>query len=330
MSIGHGMIWPLAAEYARRGWAVRRANWAQRVTNLSGNHPQPNSLRWIVYHSGLFHLTYRNEADDYIVGDVSRVVRNTDFGVDEFHAGDWTVFPPSCAVTPAPNQQGKLYYPSAVDDEPYDDPTAPGTGDQSCPDVPPIIDPPYDDGGDDDGDDDGDGGGGGGGGGGGTDPRPPRPPPNRDPAQIFIENVTWSPACFDNNDAEPYTIQLGFRVRLGAAPTASAVGLYWISVYVHGKKIDAPSWTPGTAVDYNVAVQQDLGKPVLIRANAYLPIKKIQSNARHEFNFPEMCEEGPCCNPDEDGYQCGEVLPCCCALYYAPVGENCACEYVGT
>ena len=27
MTYGSGMIWPLAAEYARRGWAVRRAGW---------------------------------------------------------------------------------------------------------------------------------------------------------------------------------------------------------------------------------------------------------------------------------------------------------------
>ena len=38
--------------------------------------------------------------------------------------------------------------------------------------------------------------GGGGGGGGGGGPRPPRPQPNRDPAQITIENVTWTPDCF--------------------------------------------------------------------------------------------------------------------------------------
>ena len=142
--------------------------------------------------------------------------------------------------------------------------------------------------------------------------------------------MTWTPQCFPDGTAPPFQIQLGFRVRLGAAPTPFANGLYWISVYVHGKKIDAPSWTPGTAVDYSVAVQQDLGKPVLIRANAYLPIKRTQSNARHEFNFPEMCEEEPCCNPDEDGVQCGDVHPCCCPVAYAPVGENCACEYVGT
>jgi hypothetical protein len=75
-------------------------------------------------------------------------VRNTDFGVDEFYANDWTVFSPSCSATPAPDQQGKLWYPGAVDDEPYDDPKAPGTGDQTCPEVPPIFDdPPPDDGG---------------------------------------------------------------------------------------------------------------------------------------------------------------------------------------
>jgi len=335
MSIGHGMIWPLAAEYARRGWAVRRVNWADEVTNKSGNHPQPSSLRWIVHHSGLFHLTYLNRGDDFIVGPVSRVVRNTDFGVDEFHADDWTVFSPGCSATPAPDQQGKLYYPSAVDDEPYDDPTAPGTGDQSCPDVPPIFDdPPPGDGDGDDGGGDGGGnnGGGGSGGGGGGGPRPPKPPPNLDPAEIIIENVTWTPDCFPDGTAPPFQIQLGFRVRLGAAPTPFANGLYWISVYVHGKKIAAPSWTPGTAVDYSVAVRQDLGKPVLIRANAYLPIRKIQSNARHEFNFPKICGSG-CTNPHAANYDPeitdddGSCITCAsagnCIPYDTDEGQNC-------
>jgi len=80
-------------------------------------------------------------------------------------------------------------------------------------------------------------------------------------------------------------------VRLGPAPTSYAEGLYWISIYVHGKRIDAPSWTPGTAVDYSVPVQQSPGKSTLIRANAYLPIKRIQSNDRHEFDFPDFCQK---------------------------------------
>jgi hypothetical protein len=142
--------------------------------------------------------------------------------------------------------------------------------------------------------------------------------------------VTWYPPCFLDNTAPPFQIQLGFRVTLGAAPTPYANGIYWASVWVHGKKIDTPNMTPGQSIDYSVSVVQDLGKPVLIRANAYMPLKKLQSSDQHEFNFPEMCDEEPCCNPDEDGVQCGDVYPCCCPYAYAPVGENCACEYVGS
>lgn len=144
--------------------------------------------------------------------------------------------------------------------------------------------------------------------------------------------MTWTPDCFLDGTAPPFQIQLGFRVRLGAAPTPFANGLYWISVYVHGKKIDAPSWTPGTAVDYSVAVQQDLGKSVLIRANAYLPIKKIQSNDRHEFNFPKICGSG-CTNPHAANYDPeitddnGSCITCAsagnCIPYDTDQGQNC-------
>ena len=139
MSIGHGMIWPLAAEYVRRGWAVRRAGWSNEITNPFN---KASSLRWIIHHSGLFHVTYLNRGDDFIVGNVSRVVRNTDFGVDEFYADDWTVYAPGCSASPAPDQQGKFWYSGSVDDEPYTDPTVPGAGGTGCPDVPPVIDDP--------------------------------------------------------------------------------------------------------------------------------------------------------------------------------------------
>ena len=59
MSVGHGMIWPLAAEYARRGWAVRRVGWANEITDP---FDKDTSLRWIVHHHGLFHLTYLSKS----------------------------------------------------------------------------------------------------------------------------------------------------------------------------------------------------------------------------------------------------------------------------
>jgi hypothetical protein len=105
--------------------------------------------------------------------------------------------------------------------------------------------------------------------------------------------VTWTPRCFLDNTAPPFQIQLGFRVTLGPAPSAYANGIYWVSVYVHGKKIDLPNMTPGQSIDYSVAVQAGLGDPILIRANAYLPIKRLQSNDQHTFNFPKMCPPMP-------------------------------------
>lgn len=43
-----------------------------------------------------------------------------------------------------------------------------------------------------------------------------------------------------------------------------------------------------------------------------------------QWTSPPLC----CCNPYEDGTTCGD-LPCCCEPNWAPVGPDCACEYVG-
>jgi hypothetical protein len=513
MSVGHGMIWPLAAEYARGGWAVRRAGWTSEITSPFN---ADNSLRWVVYHSGLFHLTYLSKSASTTHGTVTRVIQNTDFGVSEFLASDWTVFSTACGgASPDSSQQGKPPYPTPLDAPPLIFPPIDGTGTNTCVTVPPVFPPPDSEcgacppppacgpdtklatsgfdscgcptflcqpiycpnppdcgagkvpkakgfnslgcaiwecgdvcapppecganttlvnkGNDAKGcpsylcqptycgdppecppgktltiteaTDNGCpsfacldtcgpclepqilcppistlvtsgpdicgcmksvcvGNGcpppplcppgaflfqiGIGADGCGlyvcsTNPPPPPPPPPPRPwppppppqtelkaATITIENVTYSPECFLDNTAPPFQIQLGFRVTLGPAPSPETNGLYWVSVYAHGKKVDAPTMTPGQSIDYSVAVQQDLGKPVLIRANAYLPLKRVSSRDQHEFTFPDMCEEEPCCNPDEDGVQCGDVYPCCCPYAYAPVGENCACEYVGT
>jgi len=37
-----------------------------------------------------------------------------------------------------------------------------------------------------------------------------------------------------------------------------------------------------------------------------------------------ILEDKGCCCPDETGQQCGRDC-CCCGLYYAPIGPNCAC-----
>ena len=141
MSVGHGMIWPLASEYAMRGWAVRRAGWSEEITDPFDHD---TSLRWIVYHNGLFHLTYLMKSELAPGAIVSRVVRNTDFGAAEFLATDWTVYSPQCNTAYAGwDQQGKRQYPTPVDVPPISNPFS-GSGtlpNDDCPTVPPIFPP---------------------------------------------------------------------------------------------------------------------------------------------------------------------------------------------
>ncbi|MGA0846326.1 MAG: hypothetical protein ACO3RV_07265 [Luteolibacter sp.] len=134
MNYGTGMIWPLAAEYARRGWAVRRAGWDD--TELFGDTDR--ALRWLVYQNSMFWLLYR-QIDS---GDkATRVVRSSDFGVEDFFAEDWTVLSPSCfdgtgATGADPYQQGKKRYPRPLDVIPEVDPRNPNSKFGACPLVP--------------------------------------------------------------------------------------------------------------------------------------------------------------------------------------------------
>jgi hypothetical protein len=61
--------------------------------------------------------------------------------------------------------------------------------------------------------------------------------------------------------------------------------------------------SPGDADSYSEVIQQTPGADVNISANAYLPIKKIQSNAGTSSTFPEMCGSGSgCTNPYAANY----------------------------
>jgi len=136
MSNGAGMIWPLAAEYSRKGWAVRRAGWDDVA--LLGDSGR--SLRWIVYHSGLFHLLFR---DPVTFERQTRVVRNTDFSVSEFFAEDWTVHAPDCGTDGSEggnsDQQGKARYPRTQDTPITVDPRNPNATFGTCPVVPDYL-----------------------------------------------------------------------------------------------------------------------------------------------------------------------------------------------
>jgi hypothetical protein len=65
--------------------------------------------------------------------------------------------------------------------------------------------------------------------------------------------------------------------------------------------------SPGDADSYSETVTQTQGADVRISANAYLPIKKLQSSTVHTEKFPEECEEceHPSCGfTDPDGDPC--------------------------
>lgn len=87
----------------------------------------------------------------------------------------------------------------------------------------------------------------------------------------------------------PYTAQYGFTVRLGGAEEC-ADGIYWVTIRINGKAIRT-TMSPGDADSYSQAVTQTLGGPVTVTANAYLPIKKLQSNAVETDVFPEECPD---------------------------------------
>lgn len=132
MSLGNDMIWPLASEYAKRDWAVRRATWDD--PDLHGDTGR--ALRWIVYFNALFWLVYIDATTGL---KVNRVVRNSDFGKTEFLASDWTTASPFCLAQSGGsggevNQQGKLPYPGTV--EPVMDPLYPNASHGTCPVVP--------------------------------------------------------------------------------------------------------------------------------------------------------------------------------------------------
>ena len=135
MNYGSGMIWPLAAEYARRGWAERRAGWDD--LNLFGDTAR--ALRWVIYQNALFWLLYRQIGTG---AKATRVICNTDFGVEEFYAEDWTLLTPACLEMQGgygyggDSWQGKKPYPRLADTTPVIDPMYPNAIHGTCPVVP--------------------------------------------------------------------------------------------------------------------------------------------------------------------------------------------------
>ena len=89
MSASQLFDWPTARKALNAGWQVRRSGWTDRwLERWTGG------LIWLILNDG-----------------TRRVVRNTDYGTDEFLALDWTNLPATCVT----------------------DGTTPGTGTNGCP-----------------------------------------------------------------------------------------------------------------------------------------------------------------------------------------------------
>lgn len=278
---GIGMIWPLAAEYARRGWAVRRAGWEDPYI-ATGAPPASNSLRWIVYQNALFHLIYQERDGGSIGARIIRTVRNADFTENEFRADDWTVLAPSCLASGGasgnPDQQGFMPYPQDGTESPNVDPQYPNLYFGTCPTVPPVVPakggglppifpnpnpgpepnpvpptPPN------------------GGGGGGRSSRRRSPRPSAAPISVTL--VTSTPCPMGDIATEVITLE----VALGAAPTPAADGIYWVTVVCNGT-VERLSLSPGDAVNLSFTVT---GRPgiqnIIIQATAYLPVRRLTS-----------------------------------------------------
>lgn len=314
---GIGMIWPLAAAYARKGWAVRRAGWENPYV-ATGAALASNSLRWIVWQNALFHTIYQERGDDYIGARISRPVLNTDFTEADFRADDWTVLTPSCLASGGsgnPGQQGFQPYPQNGTESPSIDPQYPNIYFGTCPTVPPVIsnsDPgtgdspneqpptfpawPADEPNPDPGSSlpqgplpsGGFGGGGGGGGGGTSGDRSPREQPKRPAAAPLSLVVSAStPACHLGENA---TEQLIVTASMGAAPSAQANGLYWVTVTVQNVS-QRHNLAPGDSHAFTFA--NIPGKPgvtqFVINGTAYLPVKRLTSRASLRKTMNEGC-----------------------------------------
>lgn len=323
---GIGMIWPLAAEYARKGWAVRRAGWENPYI-ATGTALASNSLRWIVYQNALFHTIYQERGLDSIGARISRPVLNTDFTDADFRADDWTVLTPACLASGGagnPDQQGFQPYPQNGTESPSVDPQYPNIYFGTCPTVPPVIanvtpgsggnpewptDQPNPDSGSSESSESSESSG-------TQDPQPPLPAqngggtsgdraPRKKPARpaaapLSVTLVSGTPAC---HLGETATENVTVTVSLGAAPSPAADGVYWVTVVCNGTARRL-NMSPGDGQNLSFEVTGTPGaQDIVINATAYLPVKRLTSRdslrkVMNEgcvgFYLTLLCQSEPC------------------------------------
>jgi hypothetical protein len=300
--------WPTARKAMRAGWQVRRVGltdrWLQRW--LGG-------ICWLLFNDG-----------------TKRVVKNTDFGADEFMALDWTNLPPECVTTGTTPGNKTPGCPLPFNPDPPLNP--PGTTPENPPtDTPrnPNQQPP---------------GGGGGGGGGVTSGPITNPPRHQNPS------ITWptisvtahdQETCHDHNGTGTVSATFLGTVSLSSPANYNGPAAFLASVRVGGNVIWMGTLGPGSSQDFQWAdpIQLNPGQSQITFSARAWASGSPDLTGSGTASVTDWCPDNPGCDPHrgccpgEDGHQCGHYSDgsncCCCPGYYAPQGPSCECVYVG-
>ena len=195
-SISQLFDWPTANKALRAGWRVRRNGWTDRwLVRWTGG------LIWLILNDG-----------------TKRVVENTDFGVEEFAALDWTNLPPECVTAGTTPGTGTNGCPLPYSASPAStSATAPQSSQPQPVPLDPTLPPTV-----------GAGGGGGGGGGGST---PQRDPETKTwPTISLALTDTTEGTCYVDDGTNPYVTVLATASLSGD----SSLGFFFVSIYCGG------------------------------------------------------------------------------------------------
>lgn len=241
--------WPTAAQAGKAGFFVRRNLWTDR---------------WLQYYNGLWWLRLGSETP--------RVVQASDFGRDEFLAGDWTNLPPAC-VQAAQEASGqtcpKPFEPNDPGSQEVggdeggggsgnppdggDDNAGEGTGGNSdggsSGGNPTTGDPGFPPGG-------GGGGWGGSGSGRGRPPRRPRASIQWPSLTMSMDDWTEPHPCYPTDGTNTRNAAFGGSIALGITPDTAAgkpaAGAYFVSIRNGNRVLWSHLMWPGDNLDYGI------------------------------------------------------------------------------
>jgi len=282
--------WFSARGFMRKGAYFRRLQWQ----------------KWLFYQDYVWSISQTVDA-----ATVTHVVLNSDFGKDEFLANDWTDEPWDTTI---PNP-----HPAPVPPTPTPSPTP-------TPIVPPwVIPDPNNPNNPNSGGGTFSGGGGGGSGGGSSGGNGSGNTPIAPSISLSITDAL-NGGCFDTSGVQ--NIALLVEVNIPSGPA----GTYLLDCKLSLQTQLSTAYA-GYSGSFGFVVPVTPGSS--LTATATVTVNGQSYTATGTYTAPGLC--GPCheptCCPGEDGHKCGQMpngtACCCCPAYYAPVGPNCSCVYVG-